>query len=152
MGAWLYNWLYEWAFGRRPALDPIDMLTGTVTDVMDEETDLADALMNLGGKVVENTPFIGGLLGGGRVPISSALPDVENLVKAVGNSEWSAGKRLGTAARELAKPAVYMLPTFGGGQIKKVWEGLKMIAQGGSYTLDAKGFDTAYGLHRAAAR
>lgn len=139
VGAWLYNWLYEWAFGRRPALDPIDMLTGTVADVMDEETDLANALMNLGGKVAENTPFVGGLLGGGRVPISSALPDVGNLVNAVGNSDWSAGKRLGTAAKELAKPAVYMLPPFGGGQIKKVWEGLKMIAQGGSYTLGKDG-------------
>ena len=148
VGAWLYNWLYEWAFGRRPALDPIDMLTGTVADVMDEETDLADALMNLGGKVAENTPFVGGLLGGGRVPISSALPDVGDLVNAVGNSDWSAGKRLGTATKELAKPAVYMLPPFGGGQIKKVWEGLKMIAQGGSYTLDKDGHPILqYPLH-----
>ena len=95
--------------------------------------------MGLGGDIAENTPFIGGLLGGGRVPISSALPDAENLVKAVGNSDWSAGKRLGTAAKELAKPLTYILPPFGGGQIKKVWEGLSMITNGGSYTLDADG-------------
>ena len=44
-----------------------------------------------------------------------------------------------TAAKELMKPAVYMLPPFGGGQIKKIWEGLKMIHQGGSYTVDKDG-------------
>ena len=139
LGAWAYNELYELLFGRRPALDPIDMLTGAVADVMDEEKDLWDAAANLGGKVAENTPFIGGLLGGGRVPISSALPDVETLGKALLNDDWGIGKKVGAAAKELAKPGLYVLPPFGGGQIKKIWEGLKMIAQGGSYTLDADG-------------
>ena len=139
VGAWLYNEVYEFFFGRRPALDPVDMVGGFVIDWADSELDFADAALGLGGQIAENTPFVGGLIGGGRVPISSALPDAENLIKAVGNSEWSAGKRIGTAAKELAKPLAYMLPPFGGGQIKKVWEGLNMIAQGGSYTLDAKG-------------
>ena len=139
LGAWLFNNAYEFFFGRRPALDPIDMAFGFVKDWADPELDFADAAMGLGEKIAENTPFIGGLLGGGRVPISSALPDAENLLKAVGNKEWSAKKRLATAAKELAKPAVYMLPPFGGGQIKKIWEGLKMIRQGGSYTVDADG-------------
>ena len=139
IGAWLYNEAYEFFFGRRPALDVADMAFGFAADVADPELDFADALMGAGEKIAENTPFIGGLLGGGRVPISSALPNAENLVKAIGNKEWSAGKRLSTAAKELAKPAVYMLPPFGGGQIKKIWEGLKMIAQGGSYTVDAEG-------------
>ena len=132
IGAWLYNEAYEFFFGRRPALDVADMAFGFAADVADPELDFADALMGAGEKIAENTPFIGGLLGGGRVPISSAMPDAENLVKAIGNKEWGAGKRLSTAAKELAKPAVYMLPPFGGGQIKKIWEGLKMIAQGGA--------------------
>jgi hypothetical protein len=139
LGAWLYNELYEKFLGRRPALDPIDMAFGFVTDWADPELDFADAAMGLGEKIAENTPFIGGLVGGGRVPISSALPNAENLLKAVGNKEWSGKKRIATAAKELAKPAVYMLPPFGGGQIKKIWEGLKMIRQGGSYTVDADG-------------
>lgn len=139
LGAWLYNQAYEFFFGRRPALDVADMAFGFADDWTDPELDFADAAMGLGEKIAENTPFVGGLLGGGRVPISSALPDAENLIKAVGNKEWSAKKRLATAAKELTKPAVYMLPPFGGGQIKKVWEGLKMIRQGGSYTVDAKG-------------
>ena len=139
LGAWLYNELYEKLFGRRPALDPIDMVFGFGRDVLDPELDMYDATVNLGTKIAENTPFIGGLLGGGRVPISSALPDMANLGKALLNDDWSAKKKLGAAAKELAKPAVYMLPPFGGGQIKKIWEGLKMVAQGGSYTLDADG-------------
>ena len=139
VGAWLINELYEKVLGRRPALDPIDMAFGFVEDWADPELDFADAAMGLGEKIAENTPFIGGLLGGGRVPISSALPNAENLLKAVGNKEWSGKKRIATAAKELAKPAVYMLPPFGGGQVKKIWEGLKMIRQGGSYTVDADG-------------
>lgn len=139
LGAWLYNELYEKYLGRRPALDPIDMAFGFVTDWKDPELDLADAAVNLGGKIAENTPFVGGLLGGGRVPISSALPDVGNLVKVVGDSDWSAGKKLAVAGKELAKPLTYMVLPFGGGQVKKIWEGLKMIRKDGSYTVDKDG-------------
>ena len=48
LGAWLYNELYERFLGRRPALDPIDMAFGFVTDWADPELDFADAAMGLG--------------------------------------------------------------------------------------------------------
>lgn len=33
LGSWLYNELYEFIIGRRPALDPIGMLNDTVGDL-----------------------------------------------------------------------------------------------------------------------
>ena len=57
----------------------------------------------------EELPFVGGVLGGGRVTISSVLPDVENLYKASVYDKWSGQKRSATLAKEiLGKPATYL--------------------------------------------
>lgn len=162
-GAWLYDELYEYIFGRRPALDPIGILNDTVGDMtgytlpnvvsmgvglaqgkapnFTTEKKSVDAVLgnlaeNLGGEL----PFVGGVLfEGGRLPISSAIPDVGNLIKAATNSEWSASKRWSTAGKELFKPVSYLLLPFGGGQLKKVIDGMTAVVQGGSYSLDSDG-------------
>ena len=162
LGAFLYNELYEYLIGRRPALDPINMLNeaagdltgyeipnlvetgvgaikGESPDFQTEKTGVYGAVSGLLGEAAEQTPFIGGLLGGGRIPISSALPDVENLGKAALYDKWSGEKRLSTAAKELAKPLLYIAPPFGGGQAKKVAEGIKATVEGGSYSLNSEG-------------
>ena len=162
LGAFLYNELYEYLIGRRPALDPINMLNeaagdltgyeipnlvetgvgaikGESPDFQTEKTGVYGAVSGLLGEAAEQTPFIGGLLGGGRIPISSALPDVENLGKAALYDKWSGEKRLSTAAKELAKPLLYLAPPFGGGQAKKVAEGIKAAAEGGSYSINSDG-------------
>lgn len=94
---------------------------------------------NLFGNVAQEMPFIGGVLDGGRVPISSALPNWENLGKAALSEDWSAKKRLATAAKELGTTAAYTLLPFGGTQLKRIWEGLQMAKQKGSYTVDKDG-------------
>lgn len=162
LGAFLYNELYEYLIGRRPALDPLNMLNeaagdltgyelpnlvetgvgaikGESPDFQTEKTGVYGAVSGLLGEAAEQTPFIGGLMGGGRIPISSALPDVENLGKAALYDKWSGEKRLSTAAKELAKPLLYLAPPFGGGQAKKVAEGIKAAAEGGSYSLNSDG-------------
>jgi hypothetical protein len=48
----------------------------------------------------------------------------------------SAMQKIGT---ELKKPAMYLLPPAGGGQIKKTAEGLRTMAQGGDYSETAGG-------------
>ena len=124
LGAWLFNEVYEYVIGRRPALDPIGILNDTVGDLTGYElpnlvelgvgaasgnlpsfevewAGLADAGANLAGQAVEQLPFIGGLLGGGRVPISSAIPNFGNLWNALTNEEWSAEKRLQEVRDEL---------------------------------------------------
>lgn len=164
LGAYLYNEVYEYFIGRRCALDPIGILNDTVGDFTGyqipnvvgmavdaaqgkeisfetEKKSALDAAVGLGKNVAEEIPFAGGVLGGGRVPISSALPDWGNVGKAVLNDGWSDEKRVATAAKELGKPLTYVLPPFGGGQIKKIYQGLKAVAEGGSYTVDSKGND-----------
>lgn len=163
-GAWMFDEVYEWLVGRRCALDPIGILNDTIGDAtgykLPNLIDLAvgaakgelpsfktqkknafDTTTGVLKNVAEELPFVGGILGGGRIPINSALPDAANLLKASLSDDWSAEKRLATAGKELAKPFYYIAPPFGGGQMKKFYEGIKAIAQGGSYTVDANGND-----------
>lgn len=161
IGAFLLNELFEFLIGRRPALDPFGILNDTVGDFTGyevpnliefatgkdrsfetEKKDAADALMALGTNIAEELPFIGGLLGGGRIPIASALPDFEQLFKAILPGEWSGKKRAATIGKELlGKTAAYILPPFGGGQLKKIIQGTIALAKGGSYTTNAEGED-----------
>lgn len=166
LGAYLYDNVYEFFIGRRPALDPIGILNDTVGDLTGYElpsipeaiegmskgetfgeqfqTEKKSRLEALGGAIgdaLEDIPFVGGLLGGGRVPISSALPNVENLFNATFSEDMNPKKRWNTIAKELTAPATYILPPFGGGQIKKLYQGEKAVLQGGSYTVDSQGRD-----------
>lgn len=155
-GAYIYNQLYSELTGRDAAFDPF----GAIFDAFDidpieevkraigkdddkdkekEKPTIPEALESLGGAVLDQTPFIGGLLGGGRVPISSALPDWGNLWTALTDEEKAGSKRLEMALNELKKPALYLLPPFGGGAIKKAREGAQMIREGGSFTLNNDG-------------
>lgn len=55
VGAYIFNYVYEKLTGRRPALDGLGMLN----------------------------EFFGGWIGGGRIPISSALPNISNTANAL---------------------------------------------------------------------
>ena len=163
VGAWLYNEVYELVVGRRCALDPIDIfndfagdLTGYkapgIADVGDavigkkkwseiaktDRKDLVTTGSNLAVNVASEMPFIGGVLGGGRIPIQSALPDLGNIKSAL-TGDKALSRRAEMLGKEILKPAAYILPPFGGGQIKKAVEGTMAFAQGGSYTRDNEG-------------
>lgn len=158
LGAYLFNDLYEYFVGRRSALDPIGILNDTAGDLTGyhlpnmieaitgedrsfrtEKKGTYEALGNLAKNSVEELPMVGGVLGGGRIPISSSLPDVENLAKAAVNDKWSGKKRLSTAGKELSKPLIYGALPFGGNQAQKLWKGAKAIIEGGSYSMDSNG-------------
>lgn len=81
IGAFLYNELYENIIGRRPALDPIGMIKESFK--AGKEGGTGSTVKSAGLSVLENTPFIGGWLGGGRLPVSSAMPDVPKLIGAL---------------------------------------------------------------------
>ena len=162
VGAWMYNEVYEYFIGRRPALDPIGILDefsgdltgwevpnmvelgvgavkGDLPEFRHEKAGTYEAVTGLLGNTAEELPFVGGLLGGGRVPIQSALPDMENLGKVIFSDDWSREKKWATAGKELLKPAAYLAPPFGGGQLKKAIEGINAWWNNGSYTVNAKG-------------
>ena len=162
LGAFLFDELYEFFIGRRPALDPIGILndtvgdltgyelpnlvelgtgalTGDAPDFKTERVNGYEAVANLTGNILESTPFVGGILGGGRLPISNALPDAANLSKGLFNGELPMNKRISTVAKELGNPLTYVALPFGGGQLKKVFQGVKAVVQGGQYSLDSEG-------------
>lgn len=138
LGAWLYDELYEAIVGRRPALDPlnmlnefsgdlfgyalpntielaVDMITGNDVSFKAEKTDAATALANFGKELGGQLPFIGGpVFDGGRLPMQSAIKD----------------------------PLAYLLLPFGGGQISKFIKGVNAVAEGGVYGKDAEGNPT----------
>lgn len=138
LGAWLYDELYEAIVGRRPALDPlnmlnelsgnlfgyalpntielaVDMITGNDVSLATERTDAATALANFGKELGGQLPFVGGpVFDGGRLPIQSAIKD----------------------------PLAYLPLPFGGGQISKFIKGVNAVAEGGVYGKDAEGNPT----------
>lgn len=166
VGAYIFNDVYERLVGRRPALDPISWANDFAGDatgkklpnftealenamkgqgISFEEVDTKSGggtIASLGDNVAQDIPFVGGLFGGGRVPISSALPNVATVATNVGNlitGDVDSKKGLSAIGKELAKPATYIIPPVGGGQIKKAVESTRALAKGGVYGLDKEG-------------
>ena len=140
LGAYLFDEAYEYFIGRRPALDPIGILVDTAQDIANGES-AYDVITGTLEDTAEQLPFIGGILGGGRIPISSALPDAGNLLRAATNEDWSSEKKRNAIWKEVSKPITYTALPFGGGQIKKAVEGIDATIRGGSYSVDADGND-----------
>ncbi len=142
VSAWLYNKFSEEVTGRDQAFSPIDLVKSSYDTIQDEELSTYNKITSIATEAGEQLPFVGGLLGGGRVPVSGALPSLPNIAKAgVGwaSGEMNTKKALSTLGKEVTKPAYYLLPPFGGGQLKKTVEGIKTVVDGGSYGIDKEG-------------
>lgn len=154
-GAYLYNAVYHQLTGRDSAFDPISMIgdafdldpleliaeafgLGDDDDKDKKKKSGVDIALGLGENIAEQIPFVGGLIGGGRVPLFSAVPDVGKL-----KSEHENGydpKRIALdAAKSAANSAAYLLLPFGGGALKRTAEGAATVYAGGSYSLDKNG-------------
>ena len=154
-GAYLFNAVYHQLTGRDSAFDPISMV-GDAFDIDpleliaeafglgdDDDKDKkkksgVDIALDLGENVAEQIPFVGGLIGGGRVPLFSAVPEFDKLTKEHENGYD--GKRITLdAVKSAANSAAYLLLPFGGGAVKKALEGAATVYAGGSYSLDKNG-------------
>lgn len=156
---WFFNEGYEKMIGRRPMFDPFNMITETVGnytgytvnnmwDAIDGTEDgivtkkeakgtgaaTWDTMVRIGQEI----PGIGSLLGGGRLPFASTMPDVENILNLL-DKDLPGDKKWPKVAEALKAPAVYWLPPFGGGQAKKIYEGSKAVVNKGSYKLNGDG-------------
>lgn len=142
LGAWLYNKFSESVTGRKSAFSPIDIVGDAVNTVQNENMSEYDKFTTILEDVAGEVPFIGGLIGGGRLPISSALPDFANTTEALFNlsDKEKRDNSLKTLKSELMKPVFYVVMPFGGGQIKKTIEGASMYSHDlpGSYTSNGK--------------
>ena len=157
IGGYLYNEVYEYLIGRRPMLDPLGILNDTVGDLTGYElNNLVDAAMG-GGLIKESepesaigtirdmavnvgqeAPFIGNLMGGGKLPFSSSMPNVKNILTALDSETATDEEKLAKVGKELINPAAYWLLPFGGGQVKKMWQGISALKRQGSYTADGR--------------
>ena len=154
-GAYLFNAVYHQLTGRDSAFDPISIVgdafdldpleliaeafgLGDDDDKDKKKKSGVDIALDLGENVAEQIPFVGGLLGGGRVPISSAFPDFGKLKEEYENGYDK--KRIALdAAKSAANSAAYLLLPFGGGALKRTAEGAATVYAGGSYSLDKNG-------------
>lgn len=160
IGAKLFDDALEKIAGRRAALDPIEIindLTGDITgkkvnNVFDilggegfleekEPEEFSQWVANLWGNLADQTPFIGGLIGGegGRLPVASALPDFGELSKlGDGDVSWDKKKQI-LKDEILWKPVMYLLPPAGGTQAKRWRDAYNLLTQQGNYKLNDKG-------------
>lgn len=163
IGGYLYNEVYEYFIGRRPMLDPLGIINDTVGDLTGYElNNLVDAATG-GGLIQESEPegvvgsagnlaknvlselpasaalnLIGIEIDGGKLPFGSSFPDLGNIKSAL-NSETATDKeKLAKVGKEMVNPAAYWLLPFGGGQIKKMWQGINALKRQGSYTADGR--------------
>lgn len=145
LGAFLYNEVYEKIVGRRAAFDPVDIMlaaAGNFKEAQDGKMTYVNAAGKTAVDIAQEIPFFGNLVGGGRVPMSSAMPDVIEVAKNVIGlkaGEIDSKKAMQQLGKELIKPAAYLIPPVGGGQAKKTIEGLWTMAKGEDYTYDSDG-------------
>lgn len=174
IGAWIYNEFYESIVGRRPALDPLDIINDTVGDFTGyqlpntvqaavsgkwdftkEKPGTEQAITNLEGAILSELPGMqvvnvlgldekwGVDIDSGRIAIDSAIPSFAKIRKAIwsSNEDMAPAKKAKTITDELIKPGLYLATPFGGGQIRKAYQGATAAARGGSYTVDNEGRD-----------
>lgn len=153
IGGFLYDELYEYLIGRRPMLDPAGILNDTVGDATGYElNNLVDAALgggfiketerqgvvgtasNLISSVLEEAPFVGNIAGGGKLPFANSLPSLTNIASAAASETATTEEKAAKIGKELLNPAAYWLLPFGGGQVKKMAQGILALKRGGSYT------------------
>ena len=151
-GAWLYNQLSEKVTGRKSAFSPIDMAIDDIKTATNENLDLGDKISAIAKDTAQELPFVGGLLGGGRLPIQSAIPyenplemvtgTISDVSKTFDEDETKKKNAIKKLMKEWSKPVYYVAMPFGGGQIKKTVEGISMYNENlpiaGSYTDSGK--------------
>ena len=147
VAAWIYNQLAEKVTGRKSAFSPIDIMSETIETVNNDNLSVYDKITNTVENISSELPYIGGILGGGRLPISAGLPSKDSIeyVSNLFDKEKSSDVKkssLNNLKKELSKPLYYVLPPFGGGQLKKTIEGTSMYSKNktlpGSYTTSGK--------------
>lgn len=141
IGAWLYNKFSESVTGRKSAFSPIDIISESVQTI-NGDGDPYDKFSSITSSLSGELPFVGGIMGGGRLPIQAALPSIgttiESGMQLADNQKRM--KAIATLGKEIMKPVFYVALPFGGGQLKKTIEGGATYLHGtpGSYTSSGK--------------
>lgn len=135
---YIFNNFYQMLTGRRSAFDPMGTIKETVHIVDDPEKENSEKIYDVITLYAQQLPFVGGLLGGGRLPIGAVSPDFNNLLQ-VFNDNVAPEKRKEILIDELSNPIAYLMLPFGGGAAKKAYEGYNMIKNKGAYRFNNEG-------------
>lgn len=146
LGAFLYNMLAETITGRKSAFSPIDMAVDDIKTLTNDNMDLGEKLKAISKDTAQELPFVSGVVGGGRLPISAAIPYAStseyggNIISDISDlfDTEKKDKAIKSITKEFSKPLYYIAMPFAGGQLKKTIEGLSMydsdLPIAGSYT------------------
>ena len=66
------------------------------------------------------------------------MPNVKNILTALDSETATDEEKLAKVGKEMVNPAAYWLLPFGGGQIKKMWQGISALKRQGSYTANGR--------------
>ncbi len=166
IGTFLLSQLfYEPLTGRNPGFDPLGMVVDLIFGLADDEEEPEEAVLDFLEEGLQNIPFAGGLFGGGRVPLSSAMPydgnildaaegitkaftepDWKNVFRSIWEGNWEGIKKESqegdwmSLLDELSNPLYYLVSPVGGGQLRKTFQGSVGLYAGkehpGNYTED----------------
>ena len=84
-------------------------------------------------------PFVGNVLGGGRLPVSNVSEGIKETANALlkyGTGEQSGKAFLNTLGNSAGSTAAMLLLPMGGNQLKKTAQGLTAVARGKVTTTD----------------
>ena len=124
-------------------------------DFTKEKPGTEQAITNLEGAILSELPGMqvvnvlgldekwGVDIDSGRIAVDSAIPSFAKIRKAIwsSNEDMAPAKKAKTITDELIKPGLYLATPFGGGQIRKAYQGATAAARGGSYSVDNEGRD-----------
>lgn len=165
LNAYIFNDIYETIVGRRSALDPLDwvnqfagdvtgyrlpnFLNELVTDGLSADdfkvgrkgfTDTVSDMLNTVGEDLPFSSAIGLIdsnFSGGRIPLSSAIPNFGDISKAIeGGNASKIGYEL---YDELSKPLSYFALPTGGNQLQKTGKAALEYMMGEGFNYDSYG-------------
>lgn len=125
---------FESIAGYNPTFDIIGIIA-TALGVGDDDDDktTSERLKDAADQLVDALPYVSALTGGGRIPITNAIPNLIGVATG-GTDDYGNELTLGDELKKL----IYLAPPTGGNQIKKTTQGLKMFDKDnpvpGSYT------------------
>ena len=114
IASWIYNQITKKIMGRETTAEPISKISNTYNTLTNINLTGKQKQSQITKDLLQEAPFIGGLLGGGRLPTNS-LADPMKIVR--GES---------TVGKEAKNLLYYTLLPFGGGQLKKIQDGSSM--------------------------
>jgi hypothetical protein len=125
--AWAYNKIDEELTGSGGAFDPIGIIEDLIKDFINPNLTKGQAVANLAKNIIDVIPYANIITGGGRVPMTDAIPNIVDLLEgesSIGSEAW---KLLNLA-----------LPT-GGGQLRKTAQAAGALIKGGDYKTNSNG-------------